>query len=115
MADPEKLTIEYALSRAEQDHIDDIESDVSASLRRVRCIKLRTVRPGHAASTHFAGTLPMTTRDVPLTTDRDGKLRGTKHVYVVDGSVFPTLPSKGLTFTMMANANRIGVGVARDT
>jgi choline dehydrogenase-like flavoprotein len=110
---PEKLTIEYALSRAEQDHIDDIETDVSASLRRVRCIKMRTVRPGHAASAHFAGTLPMTTKDAPLTTDRDGKLRGTKRVYIVDGSVFPTLPSKGLTFTMMANANRIGVGVAR--
>ena len=33
--------------------------------------------------------------------------------YVVDGSVFPTLPSKGLTFTMMANANRIGAKLAR--
>ena len=27
---------------------------------------------------------------------------------LVDGSVFPRLPSRGLTFTMMANADRIG-------
>jgi hypothetical protein len=66
---------------------------VSASLRRVRCIKLRTVIPGHAASAHFAGTLPMQTRDEPLTTDRDGKLRGTQRVYVVDVEAGESLPT----------------------
>ena len=110
----DRFTVEYALSADEQSRIDDIEADITKSLYRLRCIKLRTVRPGHAASTHFAGTLPMQQREQPLTTDRDGKLRGTQRVYVVDGSVFPTLPSKGLTFTMMANANRIGTAIARD-
>jgi choline dehydrogenase-like flavoprotein len=55
----------------------------------------------------------MTTRDEPLTTDVDGRLRGTRAVYVADGAVFPRLPSKGLTFTMMANANRVGERVRR--
>jgi choline dehydrogenase-like flavoprotein len=50
----------------------------------------------------------MTTRDDELTTDPRGRLRPTRHVYLADGSVFPNLPSKGLTFTMMANADRIG-------
>ena len=111
--DGEQLAIEYALSAGEQAHIDAIEADITKTLYRLRCIKMRTVRPGHAASTHFAGTLPMQHRDEPLTTSADGLLRGTKRVYVVDGSVFPALPSKGLTFTMMANANRIGTGIAR--
>ena len=109
----DRFVVEYALSASETARNDAIETDVAKTLLRLRVVKLRTVRPGHAASAHFAGTLPMTNRDEPLSTDRDGLLRGTKQVYVVDGSVFPSLPSKGLTFTMMANANRIGAGIAR--
>ncbi len=31
---------------------------------------------------------------------------------MADGSVLPTLPAKSHTFTVMANAHRIGVGLA---
>jgi len=76
--------------------------------RKLGCICVRRVRPGHAASAHYAGTLPMTTAQRELTTEPNGRLRGTRAVYVADGAVFPRLPSKGLTFTMMANADRVG-------
>ena len=109
----DKFTVEYASSASELAANHEVESEVARSLLRLRCVKLKAQHTGHATSTHFAGTLPMTDRDEPLTTDRDGKLRGTRAVYVVDGSVFPTLPSKGLTFTMMANANRIATKIAR--
>jgi choline dehydrogenase-like flavoprotein len=56
----------------------------------------------------------MSSRDDELTTEPSGRLRGTRRVYVVDGSVFPALPSKGLTFTMMANANRIACGIREE-
>ncbi|MBA3451950.1 MAG: GMC family oxidoreductase [Deltaproteobacteria bacterium] len=105
------LEIEYSLSASEQRRIDDVEAEITRGLRRLRCIKLKTMRPGHAASVHYAGTLPMSATDVELTTSRDGRLHRTKRVYVADGSVFPSLPSKGLTFTMMANADRIGCHV----
>ena len=36
------------------------------------------------------------------------ELHGAPGVYVVDGAAFPTLPSKYLTLTIMANADRIG-------
>jgi choline dehydrogenase-like flavoprotein len=107
-AEQDRLAIEYALSSAEQTAHDATEAGIVRALHRLRCVRLRTVRPGHAASTHFAGTFPMTTRDDELTTDPRGRLRPTRHVYLADGSVFPNLPSKGLTFTMMANADRIG-------
>jgi choline dehydrogenase-like flavoprotein len=55
----------------------------------------------------------MTTERRDLTCDLDGRLRGTSAVHVVDGSLFPRLPSRGLTFTMMAQADRIG-GLVRD-
>jgi choline dehydrogenase-like flavoprotein len=113
LVDAQRFTIEYALSARETETNETIEAQIARQLLRLRCVKLRTSRQGHAASTHFAGTLPMSVRDEPLTTDRDGRLRGTKRVVVVDGSVFPALPSKGLTFTMMANANRIGMLAAK--
>lgn len=110
----DRLAVEYALSSAEQADNDATEAGIVRALRRLRCVKMQTVRPGHAASTHFAGTFPMTARDDELTTDPRGRLRPTRHVYLADGSVFPNLPSKGLTFTMMANADRIGSHLCAD-
>ena len=51
--------------------------------------------------------------DDPLTCDRTSRLRATRAVYLADGSVFPWLPPKGLTFNIMANANRVGTELAR--
>lgn len=112
-SDGDRLTVEYALSSGEQTAIDAVESEIARGMLRLRCVPMRTIRPGHAASTHFAGTLPMSMRDQPLTTEPSGRLRSTRGVYIADGSVFPNLPSKGLTFTMMANADRIGGHVRR--
>jgi len=39
-------------------------------------------------------------------------LRACHHVYLADGSVFPWLPAKGLTFTLMACADRVGTLLA---
>ncbi len=41
-------------------------------------------------------------------TDSSGLLFGTRRVYIVDGACFSRLPAKNLTFTIMANALRIG-------
>jgi choline dehydrogenase-like flavoprotein len=57
---------------------------------------------------HYAGTLPMRPAGAELTCDTEGRLRPCRHVYVADGSVFPWLPAKGLTFTLMASADRVG-------
>ncbi|MDB4962294.1 MAG: hypothetical protein JWP01_2293 [Myxococcales bacterium] len=107
----DRLAVSYDLSVREQAQIDAIEADIARGLRRLRCLKLKTMRPGHAASVHYAGTLPMSAKDEELTTDKHGRLHRTRAIYVADGSVFPSLPSKGLTFTMMANADRIGCHV----
>lgn len=66
-------------------------------------------RPGGAF--HYAGCLPM--RDNPQRgeTGVDGRLFGSKRVHVIDGSVFPSLSSKNLSFTIMANAMRVAARV----
>ncbi len=59
------------------------------------------------ASVHYAGTLPMLAEGGDLTTDRAGRCRPFENLIVADGSTFPALPAKNLTFTLMANASRI--------
>jgi choline dehydrogenase-like flavoprotein len=105
---PDQLEIKYRLP-------DDLvrqqrrrESVLLREFLRFGCIPLRRIRPGYAASVHYGGTFPMTQSDKELTVDPSCRLRGTRSIYLADGSVFPHLPAKGLTFTMMANANRIG-------
>jgi choline dehydrogenase-like flavoprotein len=60
------------------------------------------------SSVHYAGTIPISLEERELTCDFECRLRGTRHVYIADGAVLPYLPAKGLTFTAMANANRVG-------
>ena len=40
-------------------------------------------------------------------TSENGELFGAEGVYLVDGSCLGDLPAKNLTFTIMANADRI--------
>ncbi len=70
-------------------------------------------RPGSGAGLHYAGTLPMRTNPARYQTNAEGLLAGTKRVYIVDGACFSRLPAKNLTFTIMANALRIGRRIGR--
>jgi len=59
------------------------------------------------ASVHYAGTLPMADGGGDFTTDRTGRCRPFENLLFADGSTFPSLPAKNLTFTLMANATRM--------
>ncbi len=59
------------------------------------------------ASVHYSGTIPMTNEAKELTVSKNCRSNDFKNLYIVDGSSFPFLPSKNLTFTLMANAARI--------
>jgi choline dehydrogenase-like flavoprotein len=67
---------------------------------------------GHAI--HYAGTLPM--KDMPsrYQCHPDGRLHGTRHVFVADSAAFTSLPAKNMSFAMMANAMRVASTVARE-
>ena len=101
----------------------DDASRVASSTRRMRralgklgCTAPRSmthVRP-MGASVHYAGTLPMSEGGAPFTSTSEGRCRPFQNLYVVDGSGFPSLPAKNLTFTLMANATRIAAEAPRD-
>ena len=65
---------------------------------------------GHAI--HYAGTLPMRTQPGEYQCQPDGRLHGTRRVFVADSASFPTLPAKNMSFGMMANAMRIAAAAS---
>ena len=66
--------------------------------------------PGSDA--HVAGTISINDSS-SLTCTTNCELKGKRDIYVVDGSVISPLPAKHLTFTIMANARRVGRHVVK--
>ena len=111
--DPEsggaRLVIRYRAPSDEAARIDDALARTRKALLRLGCIAPKSmthIRP-MGASVHYTGTLPMSTKRAPMTTSVDCKSHDFENLYVVDGSTFPFLPAKNLTFTLMANAVRV--------
>jgi choline dehydrogenase-like flavoprotein len=104
----DRLVVSYQLSTEEESRHARDEAHVIRFFRRLGCWPIKVIRPGHGSSIHYAGTFPMAADGGELTCNAECRLRATRAVYVADGSPFPYLPAKGLTFTIMANANRVG-------
>ena len=80
-------------------------------MRRLGVHALKRINPGFGASVHYAGTLPFSTEEKPFTLAPNGRLHGTRNVYVADSSGFTRLPAKGLTFTLLANAHLVAESI----
>ena len=57
---------------------------------------------------HSGGSLPMRARPGKFESDVLGRPHGWSNVHVVDASVLPSIPATTITFSVMANAHRIG-------
>jgi len=101
---PTRLVIEYRPP-------DDEPERIARAVRTFRRIlgKLGCTAPKGMVHRRpmGAGTVPMCREGGRLTTDENGRSRDFGNLYLVDGSTFPSLPAKNLTFTLMANAARI--------
>jgi choline dehydrogenase-like flavoprotein len=106
---PHRLVIHYRPEGAEPARLKRTISTFRKILWKLGCFApSRTVhvRP-MGASVHYAGTLPMTDKPAPLTCSKHCRSHDVENLYFADGSTFPELPAKNLTFTLMANATRI--------
>ena len=104
-----RLLITYTAQATEPERIRLACKRFRDFLAALDCIAppgMTRVRP-MGASVHYAGTLPMTAGGGDFTTDRAGHCRPFANLVIADGSTFPALPAKNLTFTLMANATRI--------
>lgn len=104
-----KLVINYSVEEDENRSINQVIKRVTNILRKLKCIAPATtiyVRP-MGANIHYAGTIPMSTKKNNFTTSVYCQSHDFDNLYIVDGTTFPWLPAKNLTFTLMANAVRV--------
>lgn len=94
-----------------------VEKKLIQAFRRVGYLSATFLSkyPKPGASAHYAGTLPMRERPAEkYETHVSGRLHAMPNVYVADGAVFPALPAKNLSFTIMANAMRVAANLFKD-
>ncbi len=104
-----KLLIAYTAEAGESARIKPMVSRFRNFLMALNCVappNMTRLRP-MGSSVHYAGTVPMLADGGDFTTDRAGRCRPFENLIFADGSTFPALPAKNLTFTLMANATRI--------
>lgn len=103
------LVVSYTPEPDEPRRIKKALRSVKKALLRLGCV----VAPGtvrvrdKGLSVHYAGTLPMSTTPRRHGTTPVCESHDYKGLYIVDGSTFPFLPAKNITFTLMANAVRV--------
>ena len=67
---------------------------------------LQLAEPGRGF--HCGGSLPMRTSPGNFESDTQGRPHGWSRVHAVDASLLPAVPATTITFSVMANAHRIG-------
>ena len=72
---------------------------------------MRRGEPGRGF--HTGCSFPMQTQPSGLESDLIGRPAGLRRIHVVDSSVFPSVPATTITYTVMANAHRIGTLAAQ--
>ncbi len=103
------LVVRYRPDEGETARVRSGLRKIRKALRKLGCL----VPPGMAhvrpmgASVHYAGTVPMTSSPREWSTDENCRSRDFENLFFVDGTSFPFLPAKNLTFTLMANAVRV--------
>jgi choline dehydrogenase-like flavoprotein len=65
-------------------------------------------KPAAGHGFHVGGTFPMSKQPTGDQTDLLGRPIGFQRVHLVDSSVLPSIPATTITFSVMANAHRIG-------
>lgn len=103
----DSLQAEYLLSETEKQKITDRNSLFKNAMSKLGAYPVKMINPGMGSSIHYSGVLPFEKEEKPFSLSPDGKLHGTKNIFVADGSGFRFLPAKGLTLSLMANAHNV--------
>jgi hypothetical protein len=108
------LHADYLMGDADKKEAADRDRRFMRFFRALGQWPMKQVSPGMGASIHYAGALPVSVDERPFHTKHEGRLHGTKRVWVGDASAFCYLPAKGISFTLMANAHRVALALERD-
>jgi hypothetical protein len=103
----DRLEAHYSLSHEEALKTNRREQQYLKALRALHCYPIKRVYPGYGASIHYGGTLPFSADEKAYSIASNGRVHGSKRIFVADGSGFRYLPAKGPTFSLMANAHTV--------
>ncbi len=101
----DSLKAEYRLNEKETEKIKSRNNLFRKAMRKLGAVPVKMIDPGMGSSIHYAGVLPFEKEEKSFSLSPDGRLHGTKNIFVADGSGFRFLPAKGLTLSLMANAH----------
>ncbi len=106
----ERLQLRAEINPATKPMIGKVISKLSRHARHLGGIPLapmlQIAEPGRGF--HSGGTFPMNAKPGRFETDVLGRPQNWSRLHVVDATVLPTIPATTITFTVMANAHRIG-------
>jgi len=110
VADPEspsgdRLHIHYQDAADKQPLLRETVRDTRCALLSLGCLPWPPQIAPAGSGIHYAGTIPM--GEGVLRSDASGRTNAYRNLYVCDGAGFPSLPSKSITFNLMANAIRV--------
>ena len=108
------LSADFSFSPDELASFSKREKLFNRALRRLGCIPLRHMHNPPGASIHYAGTLPFSNEDAMLRLTAEGRLGGTRNIFIADGSGFRYLPAKGISLSLMANAHRTALNALKN-
>lgn len=104
-----RLFINYTPSSLEPVILKKTIKTLKKAIFKLGCIVppgMTYIRP-MGASVHYSGTIPMTRRQTQYTTSENCQSHDFGNLFIVDGTTFPFLPAKNLTFSLMANSIRV--------
>ena len=110
------LIVHYSSPENEDKRIVTTIKRLKSILWKLGCIVppgMNIIRP-MGASVHYSGTIPMTVDKQPWSVSADCRSHDFENLYIVDGSTYPFLPAKNITFTLMANAVRVARNMKGD-
>ena len=89
--------------------ISEVINQTIKTLFKLKCLvwPKQILTPANGSGIHYAGTIPMKKENHVLSVNSYGRTYAYENLYVVDGSSFPSLPSKSITFSLMAHAVRV--------
>lgn len=110
-----EIHLRPVLNRETRGVLKQVVRKLNANQRLLKGVILKpAVRLGQPGrGYHVGGSLPMSKTPGPLQCDVLGRPAGFRRVHAIDATVFPDIPATTITFSVMANAHRIGTEAAQ--
>lgn len=108
-AEKVKLNFHYHQSKPVTEVKKQVINTFIRNMRKMGMLisKSSAIHFKHGDGIHYAGTIPIKQKKTFGCVDNDCKSYDFSNLYVVDGSVFPSLPSKSISLNLAANAIRV--------